>query len=73
MRRDMRKIGDCDAIVANQARKALDFVVGNAEKFLKQAQLVHQLKGRWMDGVAAKVAQKIRMLLQHRHAHACAG
>src|SRR5262249_12409147 len=60
---------DCDAILAHETRQTIDFVMGNAEKLLKQAQLIHQLESGWMDGVATEVAQKVSMLLQHRHAH----
>ena len=39
-------------------------LVRQLEEFVEQAQLVHHLERRGVDGVAAKVAQEVRVLLQ---------
>ena len=41
------------------------------EEILQQAEFLHDLHGGRMDRVAAKVAQKIRVLFQHEGAHTC--
>ena len=38
---------------------------GNFKKVVEQAELAHDVEGRGMDGVAAKVAQEVGMLLEH--------
>src|SRR5438067_13657011 len=43
------------------------------EKFFQQSQLIEQFEGGRMDGVAAEVAQKIGMLLEHADIDASAG
>src|SRR5262249_25395552 len=43
------------------------FSVWELEEFLQQTELVHELESRRVDGVTAKIAQKILMLLQHHH------
>ena len=36
-----------------------------AQELVRDRELVQQLERRWMDGVAAKVAQEIAMLLEN--------
>ena len=40
------------------------------EELVEQTKLVHHVQCRGMDGVAAKVAQEVGVLLQHQHIHA---
>jgi hypothetical protein len=35
----------------------------------QEAELMHQLERRGMNGVAAEIAEEIRVLLQHDHVH----
>src|SRR5689334_17515423 len=35
------------------------------EKFIEQTELVHHLQRRWMNGVAAEIAQEVRVLFRH--------
>ena len=35
------------------------------EKFIEQAELVHHLQRRWMNGVAAEIAQEVSVLFRH--------
>jgi len=41
------------------------------EKCLQQAELVHRFQRRGVNGVSAKIVQKIGVLLDDHHAHAC--
>ena len=43
------------------------------EELIEQAELVHQLERRGVDGVAAEIAQEIGVLLQHHDVDAGAG
>jgi hypothetical protein len=47
-----------------------NFVCGRARKSFQLAQPVHHPQGRGVNRVAAKVAQEIGVLFQHRHADA---
>src|SRR5262245_36374856 len=44
-----------------------------SQEFIEHPQLVHQLQRGGMDGVAAKVAEEVRVLFEHDHLNACAG
>jgi hypothetical protein len=41
-----------------------------AQELFEQTEFVHQLQGRGMNGVAAKIAQEILVLFQNDHFHA---
>ena len=40
------------------------------QEIVEEAQLVHQLECRGMNRIAAKIAQKIRVLFEDQHIHA---
>ena len=64
--RQMAEVGELvSAVLPNRAASALDLLVRQLEELLQQAELVHQLERRRMDGVAAEVAQEVGVLLQH--------
>ena len=65
MRRQMREVGERELGVTEPGLEAGDLLVRKLEKRLEQAELMHHLQGRGMDGVAAKIPQEIRMLFQH--------
>ena len=60
-----REIDELHAFVADLTAQPLDLLVRQLEELLEQPELVHQFERRGMDGVAAKVAQEIRVLLEH--------
>ncbi len=61
----MGKIGDDDALVADLAGELMHLLMRALEEIVEDAELVHHLKRRGVDGVAAEVAQEIGVLLQH--------
>ena len=63
----MREIGKRDPLVADLRRELAHFLVRQLEERLEQAKLVHDLQRRGMDGIAAEVAQEVRMLFEHGH------
>ena len=73
LRRQMREIGDHDALVADLAGQLAHLLMRPLEEFVEQAELVHDFERRGMDGVAAEVAQEIGVLLQHHDIDAGAG
>src|SRR5215831_17024000 len=56
--------------VADTHVEVRNLLVRDLEKVFQQIKLVHQLHGRRVNGVAAKVAQKVGVLLQHHDADA---
>ena len=73
MRRQMREVCNDDPLVADQTRKLAHLLVRAFEEGVENAELVHDLERGGMDGVAAKVAQEIGVLLQHHDVDAGAG
>ena len=74
-----QRVGRCvksakiDLLIADDAADLADLLMRQLEEFVEQAELVHHFERRGMDGVAAKVAQEIGMLLQHQDIDAGAG
>jgi len=56
--------------VAKVRFNSTQFVMRLAKQVFEQAQLVHDLQRRRMNGVAAKIAKKIFVLLKDGHFHA---
>ncbi len=50
---------------ADLAAEPFDFLVRQLQKLVEQPELVHQFERRGMNGVAAKVAEEIRVLFQN--------
>ena len=61
----MGEVGHRHALFADLGADPLDLLVRHFEELLEQAKLVHQFEGRWMHGVAAEVAKKVRIFFQH--------
>ena len=72
-RRQAGEIADGEMPVADLQIGGADFAVRQLEEFFQETQLMHHLQGRGMHRVAAKIAQEILVLFQHRHVHAGAG
>ncbi len=68
--RQVRQIGDLDAIIADLRADLAHFRMRQFEEIVDQAELIHELERRRMDGVAAEIAQEIAMLLQHHDRNA---
>src|SRR5262245_49259118 len=62
----MSKVGDGHLHLTDLRVELVYFLMRQPEKLLEHAQLVHHLKSRWMNGIAAKIAQEITMLFQHQ-------
>ena len=69
----MREVGYCYELGPDLPTEFPHFLVRPPEKVLEDAELIHQLQRGGMNRVAAKVAQKIRMLLQHHNIDTGAG
>ena len=73
---NLHSVGRCvkSAIVTLKssicAETCLSFLMRPLQKFVEQAQLVHHLKRRWMDRVAAKITQEVLVLLKDDNFHA---
>src|SRR5436190_10412814 len=61
----MAEIGERELGVAEPGFQLRRLLVRKLEKRLEQTELVHELESRGMDGVAAEIAQEIRVLFQH--------
>ena len=66
-RRQVREIGKIVFVRAEHPADRFCFLMRQFEEFFQQPKLAHELQRRWMDGVAAEVAQEIGVLFQHDH------
>src|ERR1044072_9930297 len=61
----MREVSERDALVADDATRFAELGMRPREKLVEHTQFVDHFHRRWMDRVAAKVAQKVGVLLEH--------
>src|SRR5262249_20381323 len=54
-------------LIADYARKTTRFLVRQFEELVEQAELADDLERRGMNGIAAEIAEKIRMLFKDHH------
>jgi hypothetical protein len=60
----MREISDGRVYVVNLHANIAKLVVRKLQKFIEEAKLVHDFERGGVDGIAAKIAQKVGMLLE---------
>src|SRR5665213_1417316 len=65
LRRQMAEVDHRNALGAHLECEPRHLVVRNLQKFVEQAELVHQLEGRGVHGVTAEVAEEVLVLLKH--------
>ena len=68
-----RALSSVNIPLADFAFRVPDLLMGSPQQLLEEPELGHQLQGRGMDRVAAKVTQEVSVLLDHGHRHAGAG
>jgi hypothetical protein len=68
--RNVCKVGNLETLVANVRLERSDLGVRPIEKFFEEPKLLHDLHRGRMHRIAAKIAQKIRMLLQDHRLYA---
>ena len=59
------EIRECILVAAEICAERGLLMVRQLQEVVEQAELAHDVEGRGMDGVAAKVAQEVSMLLEH--------
>ena len=59
------EVGDTDRSVAKLGVHFLQLLVRNLQEVIDQAQFIHHLQGRGMDGIAAEIPEEVGVLLQH--------
>lgn len=69
----MGKVADLDELVADVCAEGVGFLMRTAQKLVQHPELVHDLKGRGMDRVAAEITQEICMLFEDQHGDSGAG
>src|SRR5438270_12834333 len=67
------KIGDGYGEVVDLAADLPVFLVWALQKFIEDPEFIHQFESRGMDGIAAKVAQKVGVLFKNDDLDAAAG
>src|SRR6202035_1644321 len=65
----MAKVSGSKIIIAYQAIRRGEPLVGNPQKVLQQPKLVHYLEGGWMHGVAAKIAKEVPVFFENDDFH----
>ena len=73
MCRQMREIDHRNRDIADFDFSLPKFLMRKLQEIFQKAKVVHRLEGRGMDRVAAKIAQKIRMLFENDRIDAGAG
>ena len=73
VRRQMAEIDHPKVLGADLAGQCFDLLMRQLQEFVEEAELDHQFERRRMNRVAAKVAEEIGVLLEHRHVDAGAG
>src|SRR4030088_2999898 len=63
--RQLREIREGVLVTAEVCAQSSGLLVRELEEVVEQAELAHDVQGRGMNGVAAKVAQEIGVLLKH--------
>ena len=65
--RQMGEVGQRDGRAEDISAQLAHLLMRQREESIEQAQLVDDLERRRMDGVAAKIAEEIGVLLEHEH------
>ena len=65
LRRQTPEIRHLDAFVADLTDQRLDLLMRQLEKRVNQSELIHHFERRRMHRIAAKIAEKIGVFLQH--------
>src|SRR5262249_14244628 len=60
-------VRDRDGLLADLGGERSGLLMRETQEFLEPAELVDYLEARGMHGVAAKIPQEIRVLLEHDH------
>ena len=68
--RQVPQINHAHVLVADLCAELLHLLVRQLEKFIQQAELVHQLERGRMDGVAAEVAEEVSVFLKDHYVDA---
>ena len=71
--RQPREVGHRDKVTIEDSFQLRHFLMRQLQEFIQQPEFVHQLKCGRMNGVAAKIAVEIAVLLQHHDIDAGAG
>src|ERR1700704_2627396 len=67
---EMPEIGKGHDVAVDDGMQLACFLVWQLQEFIEQSELMHELERGRMNGVAAKIAVEIGMLLQHDDFHA---
>jgi hypothetical protein len=67
------EVGEGDALVAEAQLQLTLLVVLDLQQPVGEDEVVHHLQGRGVDGVAAKIAEEVGVLLEDHHAHPAPG
>jgi hypothetical protein len=61
----MTKVADLYQGIADLRRELRKLLMRQTQKLVQQTQLVHEFQGRGVNRVAAKIAKKVGVLLEH--------
>src|SRR5438270_9863653 len=67
VRRQPREIGHRSEVTIKDSAQLRHFLMRQFQEFIEQAELVHEIEGRRVNGIAAKIPVEIGMLFQHHH------
>src|SRR6187402_740665 len=67
----LREVHERDLLSVEVSAQAGHLLMRHFQELFKQAQVLHDLRRRRMDGISSKVTEKVFMLLQHDRLHTC--
>jgi hypothetical protein len=73
MRWEMGEIRDFNKSISDLRAERWYFLMGSLQKFLQEAELMHDLQRRGVNGVPAKIAQEICVLLENQNGNSGSG
>jgi len=73
MRWEMGEIRDFNKSISDLRAERWYFLMGALQKFLQEAELMHDLQRRGMNGIPAKIAQEICVLLENQNGNSRSG
>jgi hypothetical protein len=70
--REVGEVGDGYGEIVDGGAKRVELLMWDAQEIIEEAELVHQLEGGGVNGVAAKIAEKVGVFFEDDDLDACA-
>jgi hypothetical protein len=68
----MAEVGDLEEGVSDDDAEGFDFLMGQLEEFLEEAEFFEDFESGWVYGVATKIAEEVLVFFEHGYRDATA-